>query len=117
MPNTLMSYRSVWRHVPLALKSTPLADLDGPSVAGLHRKIGQKHKRTANKLVVLIAAICKASGRRFDNPASDIKLYRETPRSRRLTPDETMRLRAVLDTERVARTTAEPCSRCSSRSH
>ena len=86
--------------MPTVLRSTPLAELTAEELNELHRKIGRKHKRTANKVAVLVAAICTAAGRRFDNPASDIKRYREMPRSRRLTPDETIRLRAVLETER-----------------
>ena len=49
----------------------PLADLDSDRIGALHRSIGDRHRRTANKVIVLLAAICRASGRRADNPAAE----------------------------------------------
>ena len=43
-----------------------------------------------------MAAVCTSAGRRADNPAA-IRRFHEKPRTRRLSPDEADRLRAVLD--------------------
>src|SRR5262245_9552937 len=100
-PKTRKTYEDVWQHVPATLRSTPFADVDAGAVADLHRRVGKSGKqRSANKLVGLLRVIFNALGRRAGNPAAGVKLYRETPRSRRLTPDEAKRLCAVLAEER-----------------
>ena len=56
-------------------------------------------KRTANKLIGVLRVVFNKSGRSANNPARDIELYREVPRSRRLSVGEADRLRAVLADE------------------
>ena len=58
----------------------PIADLDADTVAQLHSKIGRTAKRTANKLVVLLSAVCGSAGRRANNPVADIRRFHEKPR-------------------------------------
>lgn len=96
-PKTRRTYEDVWRHVPADVSAMPMAELDDDTVANLHRKIGRKTKRTVNKLMVLLSAVCGSAGRRANNPVAEIRRYHEKPRARRLTPEEADRLHAVLE--------------------
>jgi integrase len=92
-PSTEKDYDLLWRlHVPVSLKRKPLADIVPADVEKLKSQIGRKTPRTANKVVVLLAAIMSKSGRWADNPARGVERYEERVRTRRLSGDELERL-------------------------
>jgi integrase len=100
-PRTIESYEASFQRIPEKMRSAPLHELEPDAIVGLHRAIGRSvGKTTANRLVALLSAVCRANGRRADNPAAGLKRFRETPRSRRLSPEESGRLRAVLSRAR-----------------
>jgi integrase len=100
-PRSIETYQDVWRnHMPQHLRTLPLADLDSATVEALHQRIGRKNKRSANKLIALLRGICNAFGRRFTNPTVEVRKYRESPRTRRLSPEEAARLKVQLILER-----------------
>ncbi len=96
-PSTLSDYETVWRlHIPDALKRRAVEDIQQSDIEKLRTSIGKSKERTANKVVVLLAAIMNRSGRRGDNPARDVKRFDEKVRTRRLTQGELSGLWAAL---------------------
>ena len=53
--------------------------------------------RTANKTVALLSAVLAFAGRKADNPASGVTLFRQSSRRRRLSDDEAARFRKALE--------------------
>jgi integrase len=56
-----------------------------------------KGHRTANKAVALLRAVLAFAGRKTDNPAAGVTLFRQTPRRRRLSDEEAARFRKALE--------------------
>ena len=99
-PGTRRDYTSAWRNVPSHLKAKPIAAIDETDLKRLHDAIGERgHPRLANKVIVLISGLLRGNGRQADNPAVNIKRFRETPRQRVLTLGELRRLRSALESE------------------
>ncbi|MCP4304971.1 MAG: tyrosine-type recombinase/integrase [bacterium] len=97
-PRTQDDYAMLWRlHVPSSLKRKSVADVTQVDVEKLHAAIGKRARRTANKVVVLIAAIMARSGRWADNPTRGVERFEERVRTRRLSADELARLWKVLN--------------------
>jgi integrase len=95
--STVKDYRDVWeRHVPATLKRKPVANVTAKDIEEAKQKVGAK-RRTANKVVVLLAAVLSKSGRWADNPARGVERYQEHVRTRRLSPDELGRVLSTLD--------------------
>jgi len=97
--STRADYLSLWKLVPERLRKRPVAEIDGTDLKKLHRTIGEKHPRTANKLAALLSVLLARNGRRHDNPASEIERFKQSPRQRVLTLDELRRLRGALESE------------------
>lgn len=53
--------------------------------------------RTANKTIALLRAVLAFAGRKADNPASEVTLFRQSPRRRRLSDEEAERFRKALE--------------------
>ena len=97
-PATMKDYESLWaRHIPPKLKQRRVGEIAAGDVERLRDQIGAKHRRTANKVVGLIAAVMSKSGRWADNPARGVGRFREEVRTRRLSMEELDRLWRVLD--------------------
>ena len=56
-----------------------------------------KGHRTANKIVALLRAVLASAGRKADNPAGEVILFRQSPRRRRLSDEEAARFRKALE--------------------
>lgn len=96
-PSTLSDYETVWRlHVPEALKRRAVADIQQADIERVRTSIGKSKERTANKVVVLLAAILHKCGRMHDNPARGVERYQEKVRTRRLSQGELSTLWAAL---------------------
>jgi integrase len=97
-PSTEKDYEMLWRlHMPAKLKSKPIADITVADIDKLKTEIGRTKRRTANKVVVLLASIMSKAGRWADNPARGIDRYEESVRTRRLKGEELLRLWEALD--------------------
>jgi integrase len=95
--STRRDQESLWRRVPARLKARALTDVTTDDLSRLHSSIGARHKRTANKIVAIVSALMRRSGRLRDNPAEGIVRFREEPRQHVLTMGELQRLRDVLE--------------------
>jgi integrase len=104
-PSTQKDYKMLWRlHIPSSLKGKPIADITGADIEKLKTEIGRTKRRTANKMVVLLASIMSKAGRWADNPARGIERYEESVRTRRLKGEELSRLWEALDDADTSRT-------------
>jgi integrase len=104
-PSTQKDYKMLWRlHTPSSLKGKPIADITGADIEKLKTEIGRTKRRTANKMVVLLASIMSKAGRWADNPARGIERYEESVRTRRLKGEELSRLWEALDDADTSRT-------------
>jgi integrase len=80
-----------------ACKEHAVSEGAGPiSVVPLASNAWKGH-RTANKAIILLRAVLSFSGRKADNPAAGITLFRQSPRPRRLSDDEAVRFRIALE--------------------
>jgi integrase len=87
-PSSVASYEQLWRlNVPAGLKNKPVKEVDAGDLRGIMRNLEDK-KRTANKVITLIAAIMAKSGRWADNPAREVVKHPEHVRTRRLSIEE-----------------------------
>jgi integrase len=99
-PSTQTDYEFLWRdHVPAGLKRKAVVDIERGDIEAAKQAL-RKKRRTANKVVVLLAAILSKAGRWADNPARGVQRYRENVRTRRLNPDELVRVWSALEGER-----------------
>jgi integrase len=104
-PSTEKDYKMLWRlHIPSSLKGKPIADITAGDIEKLKTEIGRTRRRTANKVVVLLAAIMSKAGRWADNPARGIDRYEESVRTRRLKGAELSGLWESLDGADASRT-------------
>jgi integrase len=99
-PSTRRDYMSLWTRMPVRLKARAITDVRRAELAELHRAIGTRHRRTADKMLALISVLCREHGRRGDNPTAGICRHGGEPRQRVLTLDELRRLRGALAHER-----------------
>lgn len=97
-PRTTVNYRIyLSKHTYPAIGTIKLDKIDTAHLARLHRRIGQTHPMTANRVVECIssvyryAATCGLVTRGF-NPASLVQAFREQRRERFLSADELARL-------------------------
>jgi integrase len=98
-PSTVTDYQFIWRlHIPAGLKRKPVPDVTATDIEAAKRA-SVKNPRTANKVVVLLAAIMAKSGRWADNPAREVSRHQEHVRTRRLTMDELARVWAACESE------------------
>jgi integrase len=87
-------YMAVWRE-------RPLSTIKREDVADMHRRIGEKYKRTANVVLKTISVLYNFAERNElysgANPARGITPYHEPKRTRYLQPVEFPKLGAALD--------------------
>ena len=58
---------------------------------------GWKGHRTANKVIALLRAVLSFAGRRKDNPAIEVSLFKQARRRRRLSDEEALAFRRALE--------------------
>lgn len=103
-PSTTADYQSIWRTaIAPAFGNRPVGGIAMEEVDAWHRAIGRKHPVRANRaLAVLKACLNEAIRRRImpgPNPCVGIRKFRETPRERFLTREETAILWQAIDDE------------------
>ena len=100
-PNTVRSYaRTIGQHILPSLGDVRLSELDRSHVSELHGRLRDRPAQ-ANLSVRVLSGMFRAAekwgliepGR---NPCRTVRLYREKPRERFLTPEEYMKLGKVL---------------------
>lgn len=110
-PRTVELYRGLWRnHLLPALGSSAARGLTAAEVVRLHRRIGQDHPSTANRVIILLAHFFQWAQRdgyvpKDHNPARGIAKFKENRRERYLSSEEMARLGAAI---RLAETKGVP---------
>jgi integrase len=115
-PRTRELYKALWRlHIDPEIGSVRLDLVSRAHVERLHRKVGERHPTTANRVKILVSHFFAWAGSNnlcdpAHNPARGIKKFREESRERHLSPDEFRRLGAAISkAESVGiRWTADP---------
>lgn len=93
------------RHIPASWKGRMAAFITREDVSSLHAKIGADTPYEANRLLALLhvmfdkARIWYFVPKDFENPASDVKKYREKKRNRFVTKEELPALAKAIDGE------------------
>lgn len=101
-PRTIELYRGLWaNHLLPTLGSTVARSLTAGDVVRMHRVVGQNHRSTANRLVILLAHFYEWAQRaghvpKGHNPARGIQKFREEGRERYLSVEELARLGAAI---------------------
>lgn len=89
-------------YVPKGWNTRRLSDISRDDVVKLHGHVGEKNgKYASNRLVALVRAmfnfaIDELKTFKGDNPAARVKLFKEKPRERFLSPEELMRVNDAL---------------------
>ena len=110
-PCTVELYRGLWANYLLpSVGNCAARSLTASDVVRMHRRIGQEHPSTANRVVILLAHFFRWAQRdgyvpRDHNPASGVDKFRENKRERFLSSDEMARLGAAI---RLAETKGVP---------
>jgi hypothetical protein len=65
---------------------------------GAKRQKERSGHRTANKVLALVRAVLNFAGRRSDNPAAGLSLFKQSPRRRRLSDEEAVKFKKALGT-------------------
>jgi integrase len=89
------------RYVPPGWGSRRLSEISPADVARLHTKVGEKHGRyAANRTLALLRTMFNLARTwqlfKADNPAQDIKPFRELRRERYLSPEELEKVNTAL---------------------
>ena len=116
-PRTVELYRGLWANYILpSVGNCAARSLTTSDVIRLHRRIGQDHPSTANRVVILLAHFFRWAQRdghvpKDSNPASGIDKFKENKRERFLSSDEMARLGAAIrraETEGIPWKAADP---------
>ncbi|MDJ0944423.1 MAG: tyrosine-type recombinase/integrase [Kiloniellales bacterium] len=93
---TISDYRHSATKFPARLRARPVSDVTTAEIRALHNSLRETPAQANRVLAVLSAAFVALSGR-SDNPVSDVKRFRETPRKRYLSKAEVTELAKALE--------------------
>lgn len=97
--------RRLKRHIPASWKSRIVSAITRDDISGLHSKIGVDAPYEANRLLALLhvmfdkARVWYFVPKNSENPAADIRKYREKKRNRFVTKEELPSLAKAIDKE------------------
>ena len=107
-PKTALDYENLWTLYLGRLGARRVEDVTADDIRRLHisvceavgsrRQVGRNGHRTANKVVSLMRAVLNFAGRKADNPAAGVSLFKQAPRRRRLSNEEATEFRSALGT-------------------
>lgn len=105
---TAVDYKNLWSLYLDKLGGRRVEDITSEDIRRLHISVaetvgtrkqqGRNGHRTANKVVALVRAVLNFAGRKTDNPAAGVSLFKQAPRRRRLSNEEAAKFKQALGT-------------------